>query len=178
MQKYFNFFVKLISYCYAIGLIILITMLGSPFALVAIYPVAMLSIYFPLAGVWGIIPYPLIESLSKLSPPVGFVLYYLILIPTITCQFLILKRALYCISVNRRHDKVFKIMCLHHIITGGFILVFFYIYPSVRDFQRGFNVLSVEYLPLAQLGFYGLVVNLISSTVIKKWRQIENKLSD
>jgi hypothetical protein len=87
-------FVKLISYCYIIGLIILITMLGSPYALAVIHPVAMLPIYFPLAGVWGIVPYPLIEALSELPSPLNFVLYYLILAPTIICHFLVPKRAL------------------------------------------------------------------------------------
>ncbi|KUJ92683.1 MAG: hypothetical protein XD40_2122 [Archaeoglobus fulgidus] len=164
MQKFLNFFVKIISYSYAIGLIILITMLGSPFALRAIYPLPMLPIYFPLAGSWGIVPYPLIIALSELLSPIGLVLYYLTLIPAIICQLLIIKMA-----VSREWDKIFEIMYLHHIVTGVLILSFTYIYPSIRDFQQGFDVFSVEYLPLALFGVYGFIVNFAASVAIKKW---------
>jgi hypothetical protein len=52
---------------------------------------------------------------------------------------------------------------------------FLYIYPSVRDYQKGFDVLSPEYLPLALFGFYGFALNLIAFVTLKKWEKIKNE---
>jgi predicted MFS family arabinose efflux permease len=84
--------------------------------------------------------------------------------PSTEPELLIIKMA-----VSKEWDKIFEIMYLHHIVTGVLILSFTYIYPSIRDFQQGFDVFSVEYLPLALFGVYGFIVNFAASVAIKKW---------
>ena len=86
---------KLAVYSYFVGLAIYIVLLFTPFALAVVWPLGMLPLLLPLAGCWGVIPYPVVEYLvmshtTGVEGLLALISYYAVLISAIACQLLIL----------------------------------------------------------------------------------------
>jgi len=172
---------KLAVYSYFVGLAIYIVLLFTPFALAFVWPLWMLSLILPLAGCWGVIPYPIVAYIVMSGHTTGvegtlaLITYYVVLLLAIAFQLSILIKALRCISANRCCDRILRIVSIHHMVTGVFLFAFFYVYPSLRDFQRGLNVILTQYLPLALLGAYGFLINVTVFVIVERYRSTLKK---
>ena len=166
--------IKLAVYSYIVGLMIYLILIFTPFALALIWPVGMLPLLLPLAGCWGVVPYPVITYLG-LSCTTGFkgtiISYYIVLMVSIIAQTLILMKALTAMKANNRRDSIFRILQVHHIFAGIFVVVFFAGYPLIRDIRMGINIFN-EHIVLTLIGAYGFILNLIVSLAIGRNRRL------
>ncbi len=167
---------KLAVYSYLVGLMIYLILIFTPFALALIWPVGMLPLLLPLAGCWGVIPYPAITYLG-LSCTTGFkgtialIPYYIVLTVSIIAQTLILIKALTAMKANNR-DSIFRVLQFHHMFAGIFVGVFFAGYPLMRDIRMGINIFNFEHIILILIGAYGFILNLIVSLAIGQNRKL------
>ncbi len=165
--------IKLVAWSYAVGLIIYIVLLFTPFALAVVWPLGMLPLLLPLAGCWGVIPYPVVEYLvmshtTGVEGLLALISYYVVLISAIACQLLILIKLIRFGLTGAK--RILNLVSTHHLIVGISLFAFFCVYVPLRDSQSGINVFSANYLFLALLGVYGFLINYAVFSDLRKVR--------
>ncbi len=169
---------KLAVYSYFVGLAIYIVLLFTPFALAVVWPLGMLPLLLPLAGCWGVIPYPVVEYLvmshtTGVEGLIALISYYAVLISAIACQLLILIKLIrFGLTGTKR---ILNLVSMHHLIVGISLFAFFCVYAPLRDSKSGINVFSADYLFLALLGVYGFLINCAVFLSLRKVRVNDKK---
>jgi len=161
---------KLAVYAYIVGLIIYFILIFTPFALAVIWPIGLLPLLIPLAGCWGVVPYPIIEylGLSHTTGAKGLFAYYIILSISIFAQIFIIVKSLTAIRSFNKSNYIFKVLQIHHISIGVFMILFMIYYPLLRDIRTGINIFNFEYILLILIGIYGFTINVITASAIEK----------
>ena len=161
---------KLAVYAYIVGLIIYFILIFTPFALAVVWPVGLLPLLIPLAGCWGVIPYPIIGylGLSHTTGAKGLFAYYIFLSISIFAQIFIIVKSLTAIGDRSKCNYIFKVLQIHHIFVGIFIVLFMICYPLIRDTMARINIFKLEYILIIFIGIYGFIINLITALAIEK----------
>ena len=160
---------KLAVYAYIVGLIIYFILIFTPFALAVVWPVGLLPLLIPLAGCWGVIPYPIIGylGLSHTTGAKGLFAYYIILSISIFAQIFIIVKSLTAMGDRSKSNYIFKVLQIHHIFIGVFMFLFMICYPLIRDIRAGINIFKLEYILLILIGVYGFIINITAALAIK-----------
>jgi hypothetical protein len=159
VKHYFlQFFVRLCGYGYVTGLVILILCLCPCFPGWTGSLISMLiTLTLPLAGSVGLIPHFFFTTvLVGLAGALGssfkaWIIYYLMLIPSIVAQSIIVIKFFNSLSRNDRKHLVFKFALFHHLVIG-FGSYFF-----------------VHLISLPFWYVYSLVINLVIAIAILGW---------